>query len=369
MDTNISKIPIREHSRSRIVGLDILRILLAVLIYMFHSWMHIGCSYSYLDDFVSVGAIAMTGFFMLSGYALRLVYGDKDILSKRDIGRFYVKRLLSIIPLYYFCALLYVLICDKGSVMEKIFLFPIEALGLQTTLVSLSDYTHNSGTWFISCILLAYLIYPFLQAICKMLAKNKKIIVLLILMAIDIYGAIASHKFDTSWTYENPFYRIVEFTCGLLIADINMEYDGKLLKIIRSRVLFFCSVIVLLTGVSLIRHNLHFDDYMLYNVIVLPCFTIMLFALGTIKMPLLERSKAISYCSKLSYVFFLVQLFMRKVVKWELYYIGYDSNILRILLSFSYCIIASVLIYELVQKPITLYVNKILYKNNSIAER
>ena len=62
----------------RIIGLDILRISLAILIHMFHSWIHFGCSYSYLNDFVSVGAIAMTGFFLLSGYSLRMVYGGDN---------------------------------------------------------------------------------------------------------------------------------------------------------------------------------------------------------------------------------------------------------------------------------------------------
>ena len=180
--TNIDKYPPHRHSQARIAGLDLLRISLAVLTYMFHSWMHFGCNYSYLNDFVSVGAIAMTGFFLLSGYALRLAYGEQDLMEKHNIGRFYSKRLLGIIPLYYTKAILFILILGNESLIENLLLFPIEALGLQTTFTSLFNVTHNGGTWFISCILLAYLIYPFLQTICKQLNAKTKVIVLLLLI-------------------------------------------------------------------------------------------------------------------------------------------------------------------------------------------
>ena len=43
---------------------------------------HFGCDYYFLTPFVSVGTIAMTGFFLLSGYALRLVYGHQNIIEQ-----------------------------------------------------------------------------------------------------------------------------------------------------------------------------------------------------------------------------------------------------------------------------------------------
>ena len=343
---------------SRIIGLDVLRISLAVLIYMFHSYGKFGCHYSYLNDFVSVGAIAMTGFFLLSGYALRLVYGNQDLIEKHNLGRFYLKRLLGIIPLYYFVSILFILLCGKESLVENVLLFPIEALGLQTTFTSLFDLTHNGGTWFISCILLAYLIYPFLQTVCKQLKAKHKVLLLFLLMFLDVWGAVISHKFHTAEIYDNPFYRIIEFACGLIVADINLEYDNNFLNVLHSWGILIISIVVLVVGVSMMRHYLNYEDYMLYNVIVLPCFAIMLFALGSLKMPLFEKSDVIGYLGRISYAFFLTQFFAWEVSGWVVYGIGYNHNWFRILVSFSFCILASIAAYEMIQKPANKYVKK-----------
>lgn len=347
-----------RRTSSRVAGLDVLRIALAILIYMFHSRLHMGCSYSYLNDFVSVGAIAMTGFFLLSGYALRMVYGNQDLMEKHNLGKFYLKRLIGVIPLYYCFALLYVLLLGKESLVDNLLLFPIEALGLQKTFTSLFDVTHNSGTWFISCILLAYLIYPLLQTICKQLSGRSKVLLLLILICLDIWGAVISHRFDTATTYDNPFYRVVEFACGQLVANLNIEYDNKFLKVIRSWGMLIGSVVVLLVGVSLMRHYLHFEDYMQYNVIVLPCFIIMLFGLGTLKMPILERTNVIGYLGKISYAFFLVQFFSWSVRRWVVDSVGYNHNWLKLVVSFTFCVLASIMAYEIIQKPVVKLENK-----------
>lgn len=55
----------------RIIGLDIIRISLMLLIYLFHSHMHYHCDYGLLNSFISMGAIAITAFFMLSGYSFQ----------------------------------------------------------------------------------------------------------------------------------------------------------------------------------------------------------------------------------------------------------------------------------------------------------
>ena len=249
----------------RVVGLDVLRVAMALLIYMFHSNMHFGCHYGILEDFVSVGAIAMTGFFLLSGYSLRLVYGEKNLMDIKEIGRFYVKRVLGILPLYYTLAIFFILFLGKESWVDNVCLFPIEVLGLQSTFTSLFGITHNGGTWFISCLLLGYLVYPFLQTIVRQLCHKQKIFLALLLIFVDLWATIVRIKFHTAWIYDNPFYRIIEFAIGLIVADINMTTDGNAMEILRSWWVTIGASIAMLVSVSFVNAHWGISDYMLLN--------------------------------------------------------------------------------------------------------
>ena len=93
----------------RQIGLDIYRIFLVLFVFLFHSNTHIGCDYGFLNEFVSMGAIFMTAFFMLSGYVLYLTYNKKALSQIGNIKNFYVKRAITIFPLYYFVSVLYIL--------------------------------------------------------------------------------------------------------------------------------------------------------------------------------------------------------------------------------------------------------------------
>lgn len=336
----------------RLVLMDVLRVSLALLIYMFHSNMHFQCSYGWLNDFVSVGALAMTGFFMLSGYVLRFVYGERNLLTKKELKDFYLKRLLGVIPLYYFIAILYIGFLGKETVLENLMLLPIEALGIQSTFTSLFGVTHNGGTWFISCLLLGYLIYPFLQTVAKQLSTKQKVLLIVLLIGIELWAVVIRQVFHTSWLYENPFFRMLELAIGLLVADVNMTSDGKLLNVLRSWSVLIVTSCVMLVGVSAVNHFYHIKDYMILNWIVLPCFVLMFFAMGSKNVKWLEKSRLVGYASKISYAFFLSQFFAWPVGRWFVELIGYNQNWVRIIFTFSFCVILSALMYEIVQKRI-----------------
>lgn len=344
--------PLQAANKQHAVLLDALRVALALLIFMFHSNMHFQCSYGVLNDFVSVGALAMTGFFLLSGYVLRLVYGEKNLIGIKELKRFYLKRMLSVLPLYYTVAILYIVFIGKETWAQNLLLLPIETLGIQSTFTSLFGVSHNGGTWFISCLLLGYLIYPFLQTMVQQLSNKSKTVLLVLLIGIELYAVIIRYAFHTWWLYDNPFYRIIEFAVGLLAADINLTVDGRFLNVLRSWVVLFVTSLAMLVSVSVINHIFQIRDPMLLNWIVLPCFVIILFALGSKSVDWLNKSRLLSYASKISYAFFLSQWFVWPIMEWFVKVIGYNHNGIRISSAFLLCVGISVMMYEIVQKRV-----------------
>ena len=70
----------------RIIGLDLFRIGLAILVFLFHSHIHVlKCDYGFMNTFIDMGAIAMTGFFLLSGYVLDFTSRRKSFSDLREI--------------------------------------------------------------------------------------------------------------------------------------------------------------------------------------------------------------------------------------------------------------------------------------------
>ena len=119
------------------------------MIFLFHSVGH-GGNYGVFQEFVQMGAIFMTGFFLLSGYSLFYTHGSDDFACLHTVRSFYVKRGIGILPLYYATALLYILFLGTESPVENALLAPAELLGIQSAFSSLFPTSHNSGTWFIS---------------------------------------------------------------------------------------------------------------------------------------------------------------------------------------------------------------------------
>lgn len=348
----------------RNVGLDFLRISLALLIFMFHSNMHFECHYGVLNHFARYGAIAMTGFFMLSGYALSL--SNKEILT--DIGslkNYLLKRFISIYPLYYFVAFAFMILLGGESFQSLALLFPFEVLGLQSCFTSLSKISHNGGTWFISCLTICYLLYPLLQwMIIRFEIKEKVMLGGAILFLLFLAPLVQRH-FNVASIYDNPFFRAMEFTLGIIASSINNDMRVKHIPyLLRSKVIVILVIILMVAGVNFGDiYIVGSRDYMLMNWVTLPCFILIFLVLGNVRFDTLADNRLVSYSSALSYAFFLSQFFV-----WPLSYhimnswIGIDNNYMRIMVSFVICVNISIFLHECVEKPSSKYLKDQLLK-------
>lgn len=346
----------------RIVGLDLFRIGLAILVFLFHSHIHVlKCDYGFMNAFVDMGAIAMTGFFLLSGYVLDFTSRNKNLADIKEIKRFYIKRLIAIIPLYYAYALINIGInvirVGKVAAIQEVLLFPFEALGIQSAYSDLTPYSHNGGSWFISCILICYFLYPLLHTISLALTNRLRVWAVAILVIILLWSPIIVHYFDLNSIYSNPFIRILEFSIGVLVAQLNNQpTENKIIRLLRSSYLCILTLVLLVVGVSIAYHIGIPHDYLLYSWVALPCFISLLFSLGSIRFDRLQESRIVQYLSALSFSLFLSQLIVVwRVVKYAFDLVDYHNNFLNICVSAIMCFGIANFLHYLIEKPFAKY--------------
>ena len=287
----------------------------------------------------------MTGFFMLSGYAMILGYGRIEFSTWNDYKTFYLKRFITIYPLYIVSGSIFVLMmiaAGKQTVIDNLLLLPIEVLGIQAIFPgSLFAYAHNSGTWFVSCIIFCYLLYPMILHATKNIKDRTRIISIVCTLGLLVYLPFISSYFNEGGLYTNPFARLIEFVLGVQLAFIKSTNKNFL----KSVSLIVCSLL-LIVCTSL------FND--MKSLFVAPFFAIIMWLCGNIHTSNKDY-KRIRYISSLTYSFFLVQFFVWNPAKFILLHVGKMQNEILIAVTFLLCSILSILMYELIDKSIQKY--------------
>ena len=340
----------KEKAKQRAAGLDLFRVVAAVMVLLFHCNIHHDNSFGLLTEFVSMSAVFMTAFFMLSGYVLFLTYKDKPLVQGGALKNFYLKRVFGIFPLYLVVALLYVVTLGQESVFQNLVLLPIEVLGLQSVFSTLFPVSHNGGTWFISCLLFAYLAFPLMQEVVKVMTTRSKWVALAVCVVVLFWSPLVVHTFKTDSIYSNPFFRGLEFFIGVLLCSLPIR--AGIAKILATWKALLVEVLFLVAGISVaVRLNIFVGNYMLYDWIVIPLFACMILTLGRLKSPRLQESAVLRYASAASYAFFLAQTFNTEIENWLFAACGIQNNVLQIAVSVTLCTLMAVALHELVEKP------------------
>ena len=340
----------KSKMQNRAVGLDLFRVVAAVMVLLFHCNIHHESNFGPLTGFVSMGAVFMTAFFMLSGYVLFLTYKDKSLVQAPALKNFYLKRIFGIFPLYLVVAALYVVTLGQESVSQNLVLLPVELLGLQSVFSTLFPVSHNDGTWFISCLLLAYLAFPLMQEAVKQMTTRTKWIALAICAAVLLWSPLVVHTFKTDSIYSNPFFRGLEFFIGVLLCSLPIR--AGIAKVLATWKVFVAEAVLLIAGISIaVRLNVFVGNYMLYDWIVLPLFACMILTLAGLKSPRLQGSAVLRYASAASYAFFLAQVFNTQIENWLFPLCGIQNNVLQIAVSVALCVVIAVALHELIEKP------------------
>lgn len=329
-------------------ALALFRLWCTLLVFFFHCTLHLQSYFGPFQRVFSQGGIAMTGFFMLSGF---LAYYNAVKLEPNqfNVTQYLKKRIVSLFPLYLSVTVIFIVVYQIHW-KQFIFLLPIELLMLQSYFPDITGLLHNSGTWFFTSMAVSYFLFPYLLTLIFPLTKKHVIIVGIIVYAICAYSPYVMIKFGAFGIYTNPFFRILEFIIGMLVAYfVNKHNDKYCIGLI----IVFAFVVMFL-GVTYIDHYTFFhDNYMAFNVLLIPLYALSLFLLSVWKIDCflltILKSKIILFVDNLSLSFFMAQLFSFTIMK---YIYSSLSNIITISIAFSVNTAIAVVLHLVCEKPL-----------------
>lgn len=310
------------------------------------------------------GAIFMDAFFLLSGFCIMYCNEKLDLLDKKNIIYFYVHHLLNIYPVYFVIYVLHVVSNKDIALVDNLILAPMEILTLQSLLGGTFILLNNSGTWFISCLVIAYLCFPFIGNLISRINTKKRILVGLILYLLISYLQYVSYHFGLGTAYTNPMLRLMEFSIGIVIAScyqkIKNVYAVNLLKN-RMFTIFLC--ICFLFCISTLSERC-IGDYSCYAIITIPFFGILLLwcVLSNKSEDNICNSKIVRFLSAISYTFLMAQFLVWDIMVYvcRIYgdllkeYIDLKLFFCALLITFS----LAILMYYCICKPVKFFERK-----------
>ena len=292
--------------KKRLLSFDIFRILIVFIVFCFHAKLNMNTEFGILADFFAIGNFAMIPFFVLSGALLYISSSHKDLHNIDGIKRFYIRRLSVIMPGYLLLYIVWSIFLDNITTpINKVWSAPPQLLGIQSVYHNGQGYyPQNPGTWFISCILICYLIYPYLQEITKQMKLKTKVILLLVFYVILAYSPIMCYHFSIESIYSNAFFAILQFYMGVLITSLSE--DVKVPKVLSNWIAFVLEWLVLVAVTTLAVGFVGIrDNSTIYNIVIIPIVCLIVYTALGIKTN--TRSKVTVFISDISFEVYLVQ--------------------------------------------------------------
>ncbi|MFA5432940.1 MAG: acyltransferase [Candidatus Paceibacterota bacterium] len=134
---------------------------IAVVIFHFGKW-----SYPFnngiLNDYASAMNLAVSFFFVLSGFIMITVYEHLKIFSWKNTIKFYLKRIIRIVPLYIIALLLVSLGYLFSSNIELSIINFVESLFFLQAWIPTDALILNFTGWSLSVEMFFYLLFPFI---------------------------------------------------------------------------------------------------------------------------------------------------------------------------------------------------------------
>ena len=311
---------------------------------------------------------------MLSGFSLYYVAAIKEQQTINSIGIFLKKRIIGIYPLYFITYVLFVVMTYVGvhflhiqtedyvEVLDQIIAAPVELSLLQSIYTGSFSFLHNGGTWFLSAILICYLIYPYIEYVVNNNNKRINSILFIILYLVSGYSWFFINRFNFPSIYTNPLLCFCEFTIGCLVCKSVISKQpissNKIIQLYKVLVilLYLILIVTITFGVYYIGMNTE-----AYNFIAIIIFTLILYCSSIIDLS--KNNNKDTYVQRIviifsenTYAFYLAQFFVWHPIKFLLQkkhdlFCNYEL-ICKVFISFALCTVISLCFHYLFEIPI-----------------
>lgn len=200
---------------------------------------HIGINIPIIGTLTQKGYLGVDIFIFLSAYGLYYGY-KKDNCNKK---RYYIKRLLRILPSYYFVMVVFFVL---SSVLESNHNFSVVTLFQQITTLGffIPDLNWSYFLWYIPGILFLYLIFPLLFNWLEYFKKIKYLVLAFIVVFV-LNGILTIHVFLHDYNKFSVLLlipRIFVFLLGLVWARVEKE---RMEYIFSHKFLMICLMLVI----------------------------------------------------------------------------------------------------------------------------
>lgn len=278
-------------------------------------------------------------FFLLSGYMMALVSGARKDSGFINTRLFLKKRLMRVYPTYFLTLLvfspmfIYVELFYQKSLSElllQIFL----VLTMTQSWIPEYGTIWNGPTWFLSSIVLSWLLFPTVNRALKTLKMRNSVLLLALtffasLVIRCIYSSMTSWNMAEGMLAENrlpwfnffrffPPFNFLEFLMGVLAGHIylSVKSQGRVLSA-SLEVIFTLGFVALL----LFRPFIAMNDLLIRTILMLPVFTGLIISLSFQRgvFSKLMGMKLFVFCGELSFSIYILhgalgQLFYKKAV-------------------------------------------------------
>ncbi len=204
----------------KINELNALRAIFMFTIFLHHASLYVGAGY-----------MAVSFFFMLSGFSLTLGYKDKILSGDFSYKDFAKRRISRLFPLHWLCILISLPLAVTGmtTIGDFVLTLILNASMLHSFVpISVFYFSFNWVSWFISAIFFFAMVFPYLL---KVIVKlSMRWLVVSAIAVVCIYVVVLNllpEDYYHPILYINPITRIVDFTIGVCLALLFQRNIGE----------------------------------------------------------------------------------------------------------------------------------------------